>query len=215
MGLKTIILKLYKPGKAKQRIIDEALLNYNEALQSLLSQAYPKLTEISRELKQTGKKYSPLTFSKWIDSDMSSKLNKFSVQPFKDSLKADFGNIIANYLRNSVSMAGEKDDELKSLSDAVQDCFDQECISDPYPEYNGFGYKRKDKLYPIYFCRYDIKRSYCLLYDKVKDRFYVKLYLLNRANARSACNISGNKEKLEFIYKRRGMQERTGKRKHL
>lgn len=178
MGLKTIVLKLHKPSKAKQRIIDEALFNYNEALRSLLSQAYPKLTEISRELKQTGRKNSALTLSKLIDSEMSSKLNKFGVQPFKDSLKADFGNIMANYIRNPVNKVGKKDGE----------------------------------LYPIYFCRYDVKRSYCLLYDRVKDRFYVKLYLLNRANARAACNSSDNNEKLEFIYKKPGIQKRTGKK---
>ncbi len=212
MGLKTIVLKLHKPSKAKQRIIDEALFNYNEALRCLLGQVYPKLTEISRELKQTGKKYSALTLSKWIDSDMSCELNKFGVQPFKDSLKVDFGNITANYLRNSVSRVGESDDEQKSFSDAAQVCFDEDGISDLYPQYNSSRYKFKNKFYPIYFCRYDIKRSYCLLYDRVKDRLYVKLYLLNRTNARVACSSSGNNEKLEFIYKNGGIQERTGKK---
>lgn len=32
----------------------------------------------------------------------------------------------------------------------------------------------------VLFCRYDTKRDWCLVYNPIKDRFYAKLFLLNR-----------------------------------
>lgn len=170
MGLRTVVLKLHKPSKAKQKIIDGALVNYNEALRFLLHRAYPDLPELEKKFKGKGGQYNILAMSKWIDSDLSRELNRFDVQPFKDSLKVEFATSIANCLRL--------------------------WKNGPRPIIPDVG-----KLRPVYFCRYDTKRSYCLLYDTQKDRYYAKLYLLNSANSRIVQDNPSYREGLIHIHK--------------
>ncbi|HEX9059326.1 MAG TPA: zinc ribbon domain-containing protein [Clostridia bacterium] len=183
MGLRTVVLKLHKPGKAKEKVIDEALLNYNMAFRMLLNKAYSNIQEFNDKFKRNGNKYNVMALSKWVDSDMSQELNRYGVQPFKDSLKLEFGTQVANYLRLMHTRP----------------------VDDSYGKQSVLGAEDFGKLRPVYFCRYDTKRSYCLLYDKLKDRYYAKLYLLNRENAREVIERSGCGEKLVHIHKDRNV----------
>ncbi|MDF2988936.1 MAG: putative transposase DNA-binding domain protein [Eubacterium sp.] len=161
MGLRTIHLKLHKPSTIKKNIINKAFINYNNAYNYLLNKAYSEIEKIESDYKSPKGTYSTLGLSKWIDSDLSAELNKFDIQPFKDSLKLDFGMTLASYFvqrKTNPSM--------------------------PFP---GFKHERVswgDKLRPIYFCRYDTKRSFCLLYDRENGKFFAKLFLMNISNGK-------------------------------
>ncbi len=200
MGLRTVILKLHEPGKAKQKVMDEALINYNLALRFLLNKASSSFPELEEKFLGGNGRCNVLALTKWIDGDLSKELNKFAVQPFKDALKLDFASTVANYLRlgNTGSDAAFP---------AIREC----------PENAGRGKNHQSfgdfvKLYSIYFCRYDTKRSYCLLYNRAKDRYYVKLYLLNSANSRLTSDNSRNRDELEYIHKDGGMPGRSRKK---
>ncbi|KNY25718.1 zinc ribbon domain-containing protein [Pseudobacteroides cellulosolvens] len=178
MGMRTIVLKLHKPSKAKQQIINDALLGYNKAFEFLINKAGNCLPELEQRFKVKAGQYNILALSKWIDSNLSQELNKFDVQPFKDSLRLEFAYAMADCLRTG---------------SVCQENVNKEAA---------FSYFR-----PIYFCRYDTKRGYCLLYDKEKDRYYVKLYLLNGPNARTAAEAN-IREGLVHVHKDNKMLER-------
>lgn len=180
MGLRTVVLKLNKPSKAKQKIIDEALVNYNRALEFLINKANSDWPELEQRFKGKNGRYNILALSKWIDSGLSLELNRFGVQPFKDSLRLEFAFTMANYLRTMGANPGAAFSDLK--------------VSEPHP---------------VYFCRYDTKRSYCLLYDEEKKRYYAKLYLLNGSNARAAAVGYDERERLVHIHKDRQVLERS------
>ncbi len=177
MGLRTVVLKLHKPTKAKQKIIDKALADYNNAFCYLMDKAFSNIPDLERFRGKDGR-FNSLALSKWVDKDIGRELNGFGVQPFKDSLRLEFGTAAEGCLRL------------------------------------GNGMKRKDigKPRPIYFCRYDTKRNYCLLYNAEKDRYYAKLYLLNGSNARGLPEHSGYHERLVHIHKDCSVLERTGRR---
>jgi len=179
MGMKTIVLKLHKPSKAKQQVIDNALLCYNKAFEFLMKEAGSNLIELEQRFKGKSGQYNILALSKWIDSGLSQELNRFDVQPFKDSLKLEFAYAMADCLRNGSVFNGDVSTTAFS------------------------------NLRPIYFCRYDTKRGYCLLYDGEKDRYYVKLYLLNGANARTATNDIICREGLVHVHKDNRKLERS------
>lgn len=169
MGLRTIHLKLNNPSKVKRAIIDRAFINYNNALNYLLEKAYCNIDEISYQYKSPKGNYSALTLSKWIDKALSHEINKFEVQPFKDSLKLDFGMTLANYFSQNM-------------------------------KHTGISFPLKNKYRPIYFCRYDTKRNFCLMYDAQNDKYFVKLYLMNVKNAKLRTSTSINRE-LVYISK--------------
>lgn len=170
MGLRTITLKLYKPAKGKREIMDRALLNYNRAFEFLLERAYGEIDEISGKYRGNLGNYNARVLSKWAGKDISRELNKFDVQPFKDSLKFELGMALASYL------------ELRGVMDNVG-----------FPDWN--------KLRPVYFCRYDIKRSYSLLYDAENNRYYAKLYLMNSRNSRNINCGDRPQSKLRYIFR--------------
>ncbi len=173
--MRTIVIKLHKPSKAKQQIIDNALLGYNKAFEFLINKASAKFPELEQRFKGKYGQNNILTLSKWIDSDLSQELNKFNVQPFKDSLRLEFAYAMANCLR----CGGVRTRSVLS------------------------------NFLPIYFCRYDTKRGYCLLYDRDKDRYYVKLYLLNCANARTASEKNVYREGLVHVHKENQKLEKS------
>ncbi|MEA4890446.1 MAG: hypothetical protein VB070_13400 [Clostridiaceae bacterium] len=78
-------------------------------------------------------------------------LNRYAAQPFKDSLLMDFGYTVREALR----------------------CRRTDALFAPQTA-NG-------DMRPLYFGRYDPHRDYGLLYNRRTGRYYVKLYLLNRA----------------------------------
>lgn len=191
MGLKTILLKLHQPGKTKREILDQAILNYNKAYQFLLGKAYLSLDEIQEKYKDNKGFYNANTLAKWVDSNLSRELNQFHVQPFKDSLKLELGMTLASYLRLRVIDPRASFPKINVLFDHAGNlkASREEC----FLEY--------EKLRPIYFCRYDITRSYCILYDRKKDRYFVKLHLMNVKNAHAVVPRPGKESGLEYIHK--------------
>ncbi len=188
MGLQTVVLKLHKPGKAKQAAMDGALASYNAALRFLLGQACSNPDQFDQSFKEKGGTYNVLALSKWIGRDISGELNQYGVQPFKDSLRLEFGAALADCLRLRDTGSG------RSLR--MPECWRKE----------------EGKLRPLYFCRYDTKRSYCLLYDKSKDRYYAKLYLFNAAGARPVPEHPACTEKLVHLHKDNRVLERNGRK---
>ncbi len=179
--MKTITLKLYRPSKIKQEILDEAILNYNQAYYHLLNRAQFDLERIKKDFINKNGTYLGAAISKWVDKDLNKELNQYHVQPFKDALKLDLGMTLAGYFNISLFNSN---------------------VAFPasnHTESNG-------KPRPIYFCRYDSKRNYCLLYDQVKDKYYVKLYLMNYSHARLAAERTDSK--LQYIHKDNKLLER-------
>jgi putative transposase len=170
MGFRTIHLKLHNPGKAKQSVIETSFLNYNNAFDYLLQKAHADIDRIENGYRTKKGTYSTLALSKWVDKDLSKEINRFDIQPFKDSLKLDLGMALANYF--------------------VQKKSNPEI---PFPHSHG-------KSRPIYFCRYDTKRSFCLLYDNENDKYFVKLFLMNTKGAKLRSNTTINRE-LTYIFK--------------
>ncbi len=182
--MRTIILKLYKPSNSKIKIIDQAMINYNKAYRYLLEKAYENLEEISVNYKDNKGCYRAANISKWIDSGLGRELNKFDVQPFKDSLKLEIGMNLASFLslRSSQTKSRPKDSKPE--------------ITDSLEPHN---------LRPIYFCRYDTIRNYCLLYDRETDKYFAKLYLLNSHNAKKNSTTGLKRNHLQYIFNKSGL----------
>lgn len=187
MGLRTIHLKLHNPSTIKKKIINKAFINYNNAYNYLMNKAFSEIEKIENNYKSPKGTYSTLGLSKWIDSDLSEELNKFDIQPFKDSLKLDFGMTLASYFVQ------------RKTNPSV-----------PFPGIKKEPVSPGDKLRPIYFCRYDTKRSFCLLYDKENGKFFAKLFLMNIRNgkvrnnnnfSRALSYISKNSESVKALKK--------------
>lgn len=170
MGLKTIVLKIYKPGREKKEILDGAIYNYSEAFRFLLGRACREIGVIGGNYRSGNGPYRAGAIMKWVDRDLCEELDRFKVQPFKDSLKFELGMVLAGYLnlRETGAEAG-------------------------LPKAGGSAER------PVYFCRYDTRRSYCLLYDREKNRYWAKLYLLNKDAARTMDirKYAGNR--LEYV----------------
>lgn len=170
MGLRTIVLKIYKPGREKKEILDGAIYNYNEAFRLLLDRACREIAVIGGNYRLEGGPYRAGALMKWVSRDLSEELNRFKVQPFKDSLKFELGMVLAGYL---------------NLKETGADT--------GLPKAGG-GTER-----PVYFCRYDTRRSYCLLYDREKNRYWAKLYLLNKDTARTSDIKPHERNRLEYV----------------
>lgn len=199
MALRTIVLKLHKPSKVKQEIINEAIVNYNKALEFLINKASSNLLDLEQKYRKKDGQYNILSLSKWVDSDLSRELNRFNVQPFKDSLRLEFAYTMSNHLRTNGTNSKVLLPSLKVFENIGESSNRKDCLNSDNIE----------KLHSIYFCRYDTKRSYCLLYDEEKGRYYVKLYLLNGSNARAQTVEYDKSERLMHIHKDRYMLERS------
>jgi len=175
--LRTISLKLHNPSTLKRNIIASAFLNYNNAFNYLLKKAFENIDEIETKYKSPKGTYSMLTLSKWIDKELSAQINQFDIQPFKDSLKLDFGMALASYF--------------------VQKKLNPDML---FPNFKTEAVTSQDKLRPIYFCRYDTKRSFCFLYDAENEKFFAKLFLMNNKNAKRRTNLKVSR-KLNYISK--------------
>lgn len=185
--MRTIVLKLHKPSKSKQHILDEALRNYNNAYRYLLDKAQSELGTICERYGEDRGGYKANIVSKWVDKGLSKELNQFHVQPFKDALKLDFGMTMASYftLKSHILKANDPGNELTLQKT------EKKALKIALPE--------TDR--PIYFCRYDTKRSYSLLYNKDKDRFYVKVYLTDHKNARTVQRNTPVTGRLIYVHK--------------
>ena len=187
MGMRTVVLKIYKPGMKKKQILDSAMLNYTLAYQYLLDTAQPQIEGIRNNYMDKNGKYSAKKISKWIRTDFNVVLNEFCVEPFKDSIKIDFGATIAGYL--NLLATGEiaeypsayitKETFEIEYDKAMDDYISDEENADRYLKKIKRLMNKNDNLRPIFFCRYATNRNYSILYDDLKDRYYVKMYLMN------------------------------------
>ena len=174
MSFQTITLKLHKPSREKRRILEDAMDNYTKSFDFLLREARNCLFDPEEYLN--GSKYK---LSKWVNQDLSARLNQFNTEPFKDSLKLDFAMTFSSYLELKVK--GKKPGYPSTYTDSAGDLIN---------------------LRPVFFCRYDTKRDYCLLYNEKKCKYYIKLYLMNHKTARKNPEASVGKEsKLEYVHK--------------
>lgn len=101
--MKTIELKLYKPSSSKRNVIDEALENYSRAYAYLMNKAYAEIDNIKENYKSSAGYYKTRDIVKWIDKETLKKLNRFSAEPFKDSIKLDFSAALAGLLNNKTA----------------------------------------------------------------------------------------------------------------
>ncbi|MDF3000332.1 MAG: hypothetical protein K0Q48_451 [Bacillota bacterium] len=184
MGYYTITLKLHRPSRVKREILQNAMENYTRAFDYLLRQAEDGSLE-TEEFKAGGK----YKLTKWVDKDMSARLNRFEIQPFKDSLKLDFAMTMSSYI------------ELKDQGRKVG-------FPGTYEDSEG----RLKSLRPIFFCRCDINRDYCLLYDEDKNKYFVKLYLLNQRSALVREPGRAGESRLSYIHKKSQPPERNAAR---
>ena len=158
------------------QILEDAMRNYTNAFDFLIREAAASAEEIE-EIYRTGGKYS---LSKWIGKERGKKLNDYGVQPFKDSLKLDFVMTMSGYF------------ELKRKGRNAG-----------FPRTYVDSAGALTNLRPVLFCRYDTKRDYCLLYDEGKQKYYVKLYLMNQKSARENHRSESGESRLVYIHKER------------
>lgn len=195
MGLRTITLKLHKPGKNKRKVLDDAILNYNKAYRHLLERAHGELGEIREIGTDENGAFSSYALSRWMGGKFGQELDQYNVQPFKDSLKLELGTALESYFKLEASGRQVGFPKVQGLEDGDRnrdsgdEGHDGPCCAD------------FDRLRPVYFCRYDTKRSYSLLYDREKDRYFAKLYLMNAANAKEVSS-NGPGGRLEYIHRK-------------
>lgn len=184
------MLKLYKPGKNKKIILDEAMLNYTRAFQYLLDKAEEDLSLIIDDCKSIKEQYRVTYVKKWINANYDKDLNRFFIEPFKDSIKIDFAATFCRYLNlkikgNDLSYPSAYISGLmleKQYDEIMKNCIEDEVTSSTI-EYNISNLLSKtEKFRPIFFCRYSSKRNYSLLYDEHNDKYYAKVYLMNVKN---------------------------------
>jgi len=66
---------------------------------------------------------------------------------------------------------------------------------------HNLDFKEIERLHPIYFCRYSKARNYSLLYDKEKDKYFAKLYLMNVKDEKRKAPIKINEGHMLYIDK--------------
>lgn len=112
-----------------------------------------------------------------VDKDLLRSLNEFHAQPFKDSLKIEFTNLLENYIKRSMKNSKAAFPRVTIGAEGLCEKLEEQ------------GERRKslnklcdklDSCKTVYFCRYSDCRDYTLLYDPYMKRFYAKLYLLSQ-----------------------------------
>ena len=211
-SMSTIILKLYKPSLRKRIIIDEAMENYSKAFQYLLDKAENEIDIIKEKYVSVTGACRASYLTKWIDGDLLKELNKFSIEPFKDSIKIDFAATLAGYFNlkykdNSVKYPSAYitnevlEKEYDGIMEDGADYKSTYILEDKINKIISKSYKHR----ALFFCRYSTIRNYSLLYNCENDRYYAKIYLMNVKDEKrkklgaNSCKtlfyISKNKEK--------------------
>jgi putative transposase len=184
MAFKTLMLQLYKPSKHKRDLIDISSLHYSQSLQFLLDRYHDEIENLSKSKIDVTQR----TVLKMIDKETAKSLNHFDMQPFKDSIKIEFATIVVSYIALKRKKC-ETGYPLTFLDEpryhfAISDCIQQydggEIGRRNFEHHCSKYINQAGKLHSLYFGRYAMNRDYCLLYDEFKDRFYAKIYLLNR-----------------------------------
>lgn len=219
MPYKTLTLQLYKPSRHKRELLDAALLHYSEALQALLDCCREKV----QALAESDAPVSRQEILGLIDKGTAKSLNEYQVQPFKDSLKIEFAAIAASYIAQirSNRNAGYPSAFLDStryrfiISDGIAQ-LDRGVIN--RGKLDAICRKavlRVEKSHSLYFGRYAMERDYCLLYDEFKDRFYAKIYLVNRSEAIQSENWTSGLS-LKYVFPNTpAMLNQAGKKRYI
>ncbi len=98
MGHITVTLKLHRPSRIKQSYLQTATDRYAQAFHWLLTQAGGQLEAFHAQSEAAATGLSSRQLRLWVDKGMGLALNRFGVEPFKDSLKNDFAAWMAGYL---------------------------------------------------------------------------------------------------------------------
>lgn len=98
MAVRTISLKLYNPSNRKREIFDRAIYNYSMAFAFLMDKARHAIEMEKDEFFNKDERYKAYRVAKWVNKETLKELNKFCVEPFKDSLLLDFGMTVASIL---------------------------------------------------------------------------------------------------------------------
>lgn len=185
MIFKTLTLEIYKPSRRKRDIIDASMQNYSKALEWLFE--YYKEDVEKAAVSEHGAKRSELLSI--LGKDALKQLNKFDIQPFKDSIKMEFASIASAYIAQfKKGNAGYpcvtlSDEQYKSGMESIIGAYTSGGISKKLFEKTSASLiAHAGRLHMLYFGRYSKSRDYCLLYDSISDRFFAKLYMLNYAN---------------------------------
>lgn len=206
--VRTIVLKIYNPSKSKKEILDEAMLNYTKAYQYILDMAKNNIKFIREKCKDSRGKYNSNFIVKWINEKLDKELNKFSIEPFKDSIKIDFSTMFVQYLNSNandlctfpVAYLEENSFE-KAYNNLVDEYFENNKNLDYFEEKVDKLLYKTEKLRSIFFCRYSAKRNYSLLYDADNNRYYAKIYLMNNKNNKRKAGSISSSNTLKYIDK--------------
>ncbi len=148
---------------------------YARALQYMLdfAESQPdRLEGIGKSQKSLRKQAGEL-----VDKELLRSLNKFHVQPFKDSLRIDFMNLIESYVKRREKNPRARYPRIRIDADELMNRLEKPGVS--MAEFNKL-YEKLDSQKTVYFCRYSDHRDYSLLFNPYKKRLYAKLYLLSQ-----------------------------------
>lgn len=185
--------------------MDEALMNYTRAFQYLLQRANDEIEEITSNFIDEKGQYRTYNIKNWFRGDIDTKLNDFSIEPFKDSIKIDFSGVMAEYLTKKKmgeainfpsGYINEQENEKKAIKVLHS-------LGDNYENTNNYNslIQGQKKTRPIYFCRYSERRNFCILYSPEENKYYAKVYLMNVKNEKRKIAISNSSQKLIYINK--------------
>lgn len=201
MLFKTLTLKIYRPTKVKRQILDNAMKNYSNALQWLLL----KRKEAIIAVAVSGENLTKGKILSLLEKDCVKELNSFNVEPFKDSLKMEFASIVSGY----IAQFKRKKTGFPQITINEQDYkeeFDKLISNYTFKEISFKNFQKKstalishaERIHLLYFGRYSCTRDFCLLYDELADKFFVKLYLLNKENKIKSPENSGYRD-LKYV----------------
>lgn len=213
MAYKTLMLQIVRPSAHKRALLDLAMLRYARALQFLLD----KFRDTLETCAWSDDSVPRGALLGLVDRQTAKELNRFDVQPFKDSLKIEFASIASAYIagrkRNAETGYPCVDARPGASLPELIDRYDRGLIGA-----RAFGQacdgvlSGDDRIHPLYFGRYAVNRDYCLLYDIYTGRFYARLTLLNSAQRETPAVGAG---RLSLHYVAQGMSpviNRPGKR---
>lgn len=222
MSYKTITFKLHNLSACKKKAIDSAILNYTMALKYLLSAAAEDIEQIKELGYIKPGVYNHTKIETYVKGDISQKLNMYSIEPMKDSIKFEFGSIMASYLKlkeiypetpfPKIYSEKEADEEYNSLLDELCTSINAQKIKECRKELIKL-LQKLERNNSVFFCRCSPKRNFCILYDEIKKRYFAKLYLVNSKNAILEQPERKNALKLMYVHTEGGYLQPSDKKR--
>lgn len=222
MSYTTITFKLHNLSTYKKKVIDTAIQNYTMALKYLLSVAYSDIEHIKNLGYVKPGVYNHTKIQTYVKGDISQKLNMYSIEPMKDSIKFEFGAILASYLRlkeiypetpfpKIYGCEEEVDLEYKLLQDKLCRSIDTQEIKECSKQLKKL-LQKLERNNSVFFCRCSPNRNFCILYDELKKRYFAKLYLLNSKSTLLKQQERKTASKLVYIHNEKGYVEYSEKK---